>query len=417
MNKVAHFSAKQKTVLNWWHPASVHHGLDAVICDGAVRSGKTFAMGLSFVLWAFAQFDRGQFGLCGKTISSLRRNLLGTLIPYLRKLGFICRLRVSQNLLTIRRGGQEHDFFLFGGRDEGSAALIQGVTLCGILLDEVALMPRSFVEQACARCSVPGSRLWFNCNPESPGHWFYEEWISQCEKRRTLYLHFTMADNPSLTGRIRARYERLYTGVFYDRFVRGLWVAAEGLVYDFFDPASAPLPPAGPFARYALSCDYGTRNPASFGLWGLLDGIWYRLEEYYHDARAAGTQKTDAEYAEDLEALCAGRTMSAVVVDPSALSFIEALRRKGYPVIPAKNDVLSGLRTTAGLLKSGQLIICKSCPHILREFSLYRWDPKPGADAPLKEHDHAMDDMRYFANTIVAPRTTGGFAAQSIERI
>ena len=417
MTEVAAFSPKQRTVLSWWHPASKYQGLDALICDGAVRSGKTFAMGLSFVLWAFARFDRGQFGLCGKTIASLRRNLLGTLVPYLNRLGFVCRLRVSQNLLTIGRGAQEHSFWLFGGRDEGSAALIQGVTLCGVLLDETALMPKSFVEQACARCSARGARLWFNCNPESPGHWFYQEWISQCEQRRALRLHFTMDDNPALTARIKSRYERMYSGVFFDRFVRGLWVAAEGLVYDFFDPAAAPPPPDGPYERYALSCDYGTRNPASFGLWGLLGHAWYRLEEYWHDARAAGAQKTDAEYVTDLEALLAGRPVSALAVDPSALSFIEALRRKGYPVIPAKNDVLSGIRLTAGLLKAGRLVICRTCPNLLREFALYRWNPKADGDVPLKEHDHAMDELRYFAATIAAAGCQSvPFAARSLER-
>ncbi len=416
MNEVTGFSPRQKTLLSWWHPDSRFAGYDAVICDGAVRSGKTFAMGLSFVLWTFAAFDRAQFGLCGKTISSLRRNLLHGLLPYLRRLGFVCRLKSAQNQLVISTGRQENTFLLFGGRDESAAALIQGVTLAGVLLDEVALMPRSFVEQACARCSVPGSRMWFNCNPEHPGHWFYEEWILRHKQRGALYLHFTMEDNPALTPRIRARYERLYSGVFYDRFVRGLWVAADGLVYEFFDPEAAPAPPDGPFDRWVVSCDYGTRNPASFGLWGQKDGVWYRVEEYYYDSCRAGVQKTDAEYVSDLRALCGGRTVSAVVVDPSAASFMAALRQEGYPVIPADNDVLTGIRLTAGLIKTGRLVICRTCPHILREFSRYQWDRRAGADMPRKEHDHAMDDMRYFAMTVAGGGKGGGPAARAPER-
>ena len=219
------FSQKQRRVLTWWcRPGD----WEAIICDGAVRSGKTFSMGLSFFLWAMARFNGRQLGLCGKTITSLRRNLLAELVPYLRRLGFDCWERRSENLLTVRLGGHENRFLLFGGRDESSAALIQGSTLAGVLLDEAALMPRSFVEQAVARCSVAGSRLWFNCNPENPQHWFYREWILRARERRALYLHFTMEDNPALSPRIRARYRSAYSGVFYRRFVLGEWTAAQG---------------------------------------------------------------------------------------------------------------------------------------------------------------------------------------------
>ena len=201
--------------MTWWRSER----WEAVICDGAVRSGKTFSMGLSFFLWAQARFDGRQFGLCGKTIGSLRRNLLAELAPYLRGAGMNVQERRSENLLIVRFAGHENRFLLFGGRDESSAALIQGSTLAGVLLDEAALMPRSFVEQAIVRCSVPGSRLWFNCNPEGPQHWFYREWILRARERRALYLHFTMEDNPALSRRIRERYQRSCSGVFYRRFV------------------------------------------------------------------------------------------------------------------------------------------------------------------------------------------------------
>lgn len=187
------FSRQQRRVLTWWCSAE-GQSREAVICDGAVRSGKTLCMGLAFFLWATACFDGMAFGLCGKTITALRRNLLREVLPTLGALGFQWREQASQNRLTVRLGGKENTFYLFGGRDEGSAALIQGITLAGVLLDEAALMPRSFVEQACARCSVPGSRMWFSCNPEHPEHWFYKEWILKAEERRALYLHFTMED-------------------------------------------------------------------------------------------------------------------------------------------------------------------------------------------------------------------------------
>lgn len=244
-NDMIRFSRKQRQVLTWWR----QNRWQAIICDGAVRSGKTFCMGLSFFLWAQSCFDGRQFALCGKTVGALRRNLLTELVPCLRRIGMSVRENRSANSLTVEFGGQRNQFLLFGGKDESSAALIQGSTLAGLLLDEAALMPRSFVEQAVARCSVRGSKLWFNCNPEGPEHWFYKEWIEKAESRGALRLHFTMADNPGLSPEIRQRYERLYTGVFYRRFVQGEWAAAQGLVYDFFDPARDAAPvPEGPSA-------------------------------------------------------------------------------------------------------------------------------------------------------------------------
>jgi len=404
--------------MTWWGEGSDDRHRDAIICDGAVRSGKTLCMGLSFVLWAMSRFQDQQFAFCGKSVVSLRRNLLQELTPLLKELGFRCREKRSENLLLIRHGQRENRFYLMGGKDEGSAAFIQGVTLAGVLLDEAALMPRSFVEQAIARCSVTGSRLWFNCNPEGPQHWFYQEWIRKAEERNALYLHFTMEDNPSLSPRIRERYRASYTGSFYQRFILGEWVAAKGLVYDFFDPErDAVGVPEGEMEDYCVSVDYGTANPCSFGLWGLRLGVWYRMEEYYYASRQTGVQLTDREYTEALLRLIGGRSLRCVVVDPSAASFITALRQEGLPVVKASNDVLSGIRVTAGLLKSGKIAICDTCRDCLREMALYRWADNQARDAPRKEHDHAMDDMRYFAATVVSPaRSDGGFFVGSVER-
>ena len=396
-------SAKQKLALSWWNQRA-YQDHDAIICDGAVRSGKTLCMGLSFFCWAMRRFDGRQFGLCGKTIVALRRNFVLPLMPILRELGFSCEEKLSQNVIIIRCGGRENRFYLFGGKDESSASLIQGATFAGVLMDEAALMPRSFIEQACARCSVEGSKLWFNCNPENPQHWFYLEWVRRAQERRALYLHFTMEDNPSLSRAMIERYKTMYSGVFYRRFILGEWVAAQGRVYDFFDESFVREKPDGPFGQYAVSCDYGTANPASFGLWGRMDGVWFRLEEYYFDSRREGRQKTDEEYVCDLVELIGGRPVSAVVIDPSAASFIEACARRGLPVVKANNDVISGIRLTADLLKSGRLVICSGCSDAIREFSLYCWDESSsGRDAPLKQNDHAMDDIRYFASTVAGP--------------
>lgn len=409
------FSPKQRRVLTWWMPGGPDAGKDAIVCDGAVRSGKTMAMGLSFLLWAMLCFQNQRFGLCGKTIASLRRNVLSELLPRLTELGMTWQEKKSENLLTVRFQGRENQFYLFGGRDESSAALIQGITFAGVLLDEAALMPRSFVDQACARCSVAGSRLWFNCNPAGPNHWFYKTWIVEAEKRNCLRLHFTMEDNPSLTPAIRERYQRMYTGVFFQRYILGQWVQAEGRVYDFFTQEMVGTAPEH-CDKWYISCDYGTVNPMSMGLWGRSGGVWYRVKEFYFDSRVQMRQMTDGEYARELEKLAGGREITAVIVDPSAASFLELLRQQGWRVQKANNDVLSGIRLTSDCLKSGKIVICQGCEDCLREMECYVWDLREGrGDRVRKEHDHAMDDMRYFTATVLG-RQRSGFAACIVER-
>ena len=398
------FSDKQKEVLGWWTRGSPHRHRDAIVCDGAVRSGKTMCLGLSFVLWSMTRFRRQQFALCGKTTQSVRRNLLYSVLPVLESLGFQWEEKISRNWLKVRYGPVENTYFLFGGKDEGSAALIQGITLAGVLLDEVVLMPRSFVEQACARCSVTGAKFWFSCNPAGPGHWFYREWICKAQERNLLHLRFFMEDNPTLAPETRQRYERAFQGAFYRRFVLGEWTAAEGLVYDFFDEDMVRPPPAGQAQRWVISCDYGTVNPTSMGLWGKYDGVWYRVKEYYYDARQERRQQTDQEYAQRLRELAGGREIEAVVADPSAASFLEVLRREGWNVRKANNDVLSGIRLTADALKAGRIVICSPCQDAIREFGSYCWDLAAGdKDKVRKEFDHAMDEIRYFVATVAAP--------------
>lgn len=401
----------------WWCRGSAHSDRDAIICDGAVRSGKTVCMSLSFAAWASANFDDTAFALCGKTIASLRRNVITVLLPSLSELGFTCTQKHSQNLIEISAFGHKNRFYLFGGKDEGSAALIQGMTLGGVLLDEVALMPRSFVEQAIARCSLDGSKLWFNCNPEHPMHWFHEEWIKKAEEKNCLYLHFTMADNPSLTPSIISRYKKLYSGAFYERFVLGKWVAAHGCVYPMFNAARhVALPPKEP-EKYYISCDYGTVNPASFGLWGLCSGVWYRVREYYHSSRETGEQRTDEEHYQALCELAGDAQITAVTVDPSAASFIECIRRHGkFKVIPAKNEVIDGIRRVSDALREGRLMFSPSCKDTLREFGLYRWDDSGGKDSVRKENDHAMDDIRYFVTTVLCGGEDDGFYAVAAQR-
>ena len=396
------FSPKQLQALTWWCEGSPYNTRDALICDGAVRSGKTVCMGISFIAWAFYRFDNACFALCGKTIRSLHRNVVTPLLPVMTSLGFKCKERLSANIIEISKNGRMNKFYLFGGKDEASASLIQGMTLSGVMFDEVALMPRSFVEQALARCSVEGSKFWFNCNPEYPQHWFRQEWILNCAEKNALYLHFTMSDNPSLSEHMISRYKKLYSGAFYERFIEGKWVSAQGAVYPFMsdEKAFCSVPNCN-FDEYIISCDYGTVNPASFGLWGLHDGTWYRIDEYYFNSRTEGFQRTDEEHYTALCELADEREIKKIVVDPSAASFIQVIRRHGkYNVIPAKNQVIDGIRAVSTALKEGKIRICSNCKDSMREFGLYRW-ADGGKDAPVKENDHAMDDIRYFVTSVL----------------
>ena len=249
------FSKRQLIAMTWWNRPGLKE-YDGILCDGAVRSGKTVSLVVGFFLWSMSSFRGQTFALCGKTVGAMRRNITDHLGDWL---GGILQFResFSQNKLVVRdRAGHENTYYLFGGRDESACQLIQGITLAGVLLDEAALMPQSFVQQACARCSVSGSKLWFSCNPEGPEHWLYRDFIQQAKAKNLLHLHFTMADNPALPDSIKARYETLYTGIFYRRFILGQWCMAEGLVYDF-DPALHVQQPPRPGGRYYISVDYG----------------------------------------------------------------------------------------------------------------------------------------------------------------
>jgi PBSX family phage terminase large subunit len=226
-----------------------------------------------------------------------------------------------------------------------------------------------------------------------------------------------MKDNPSLGKDIIKRYETLYSGAFYERFVLGKWVATDGLVYPEVSQGKyIETPPVKDFEKYYISCDYGTVNPTSMGLWGKKGERWYRIQEFYFNSRAENRQMTDAEYAAALEKLAGDRPITAVIVDPSAASFIELLRRRGHRVQKAKNDVLAGIRLTADCLKTGRIVICQGCEDCLREMEGYVWDLQGGGrDRVKKENDHAMDDMRYFVSTVLGGQG-GTFVACSVER-
>ncbi len=401
LNKI---SKKQKLLLKWAFKASTKDKYKAVICDGAVRSGKTTCMTVGFICWAMKNFDKSIFAICGKTIKSVERNILNLLQEQEDITShFTLEYKRSDNKLIISNAEISNIFYLYGGKDEQSHSLIQGITLSGVMFDEVALMARSFVDQAIARTlSIPNAKFWFNCNPENPNHYFYKEWIEKAEDKRALYIHFLMEDNPILTKQAIEDAKKLYVGVFYDRYILGKWVAAEGLVYPMFSVDKHVVSDEErAYTRFIISCDYGIQNATSMGLWGYHNSKWYRIKEYYHDGRGSGFQKTDEEYYTQLCNLAGGRIIEKVIIDPSAASFIELIRRNGlFRVQAASNRVVDGIREVANHLHREDLLFCASCKDSIREFSMYVWDESSVDDRPIKANDHAMDDIRYFVRDV-----------------
>lgn len=290
--KFSPFSKKQLKLLTWWLPQSGVSDKEGIIADGAIRSGKTVSMALSFVIWAMESFTEQNFAMCGKTIGSFRRNVLTVMKQMLRSRGYTLTDHRADNLIEITKGNTTNYFYIFGGKDERSQDLIQGITLAGIFFDEVALMPESFVNQGTGRCSVAGSKFWFNCNPDTPAHWFKREWIDKQEEKSLLYLHFTMDDNYSLAEDIKKRYRGMYSGVFFKRYIQGLWVAAEGVIYDLFvDNKESYIIDEAPKIRYAtIGVDFGgTGSAHSFTLTGFTQN-WdvVILDEFYWNNKEKG---------------------------------------------------------------------------------------------------------------------------------
>ncbi|MFZ5688665.1 MAG: PBSX family phage terminase large subunit [Bacillota bacterium] len=393
-------SEKQLKVLTWWMPKSPVHDKDAIICDGSVRAGKTVVMSFSYVMWAMTTFDGENLGMAGKTIGALRRNVIQPLKRILKGRGYKVKDHRADNYLIVSYRGRSNTFYLFGGKDESSQDLIQGITLAGMFFDEVALMPESFVNQATARCSVDGAKLWFNCNPAGPYHWFKTNWLDKLNEKNAIHLHFTMDDNLSLSPRVKERYRRMYSGVFFKRYILGLWVMAEGIIYDMFqDDVHKIYTLPDSFEKYYVGIDYGTSNPCVFLLIGLNDGKYYVIKEYYHDSRATGKQKTDAQYSTDFQEFIKDKAVSGIFIDPSATSFIAQLKANGVTnIFEADNTVLDGIRTVSTALSNMTLFIYQKCVNTLKEFYSYAWDEKAqqrGEDKPIKQFDHAMDALRY----------------------
>ena len=419
--KFQKFSRKQRQIFTWWLPNSPVREAGGIIADGAIRSGKTVSMSLSYTMWSMANYDGQNFIMAGKTISSFKRNVLQNLKLMLTSRGYHWIYHISgdfPNMLEVSRNGRTNYFYIFGGKDEGSQDLVQGITAAGAFFDEVALMPESFVNQATARCSVEGATWWFNCNPAGPMHWFKLEWIDKRIKKRLLYLHFTMDDNLSLSEKVKEKYRAMYAGVFYLRYIKGLWAVAEGLIYTMLTDDNLYTDQERPVAlkntaMKAITVDYGTTNPCVFlEVWDDGQTIWidqeYRWDSRSEEARrSANPQRTDAQYADDMTEFMGmePQNQCMVVVDPSAASFITELRSRGLYVKPANNEVADGIRVVGSLLAKRNIRINKdNCKGLISEMQSYVWDDKAaerGEEKTVKQKDHGPDALRYYCYTVL----------------
>lgn len=399
------FSPKQLKVLTWWTPASPYRDYDILIADGAVRSGKTVPTVDSFVMWSQATFQHQAFILASRTMGALKRNVLRPLFQMLTAKGVPYRyVRGAEPFVQIGT----NTYYCFGAHTEASQDVLQGLTAAGALLDEVALFPENFVEQALARCSVDGAKIFMTCNPEGPFHWLKVNYIDQARKKRILYLHFTMDDNWTLSPKVKERYQRMFFGLWYKRMILGLWVQAEGAIYDMWDDTKhlydqLPRTPE----RWWVGVDYGTGNPTAFILVAQIGDDLYAEREYYWDSRAEKRQKTDLQYSQDLRKFLEGIAVSGIFVDPSASSFIAQLRADNVGnIIPADNSVVDGIRTVSSYLSSVKLRVNRNtCAGLAADIQAYVWDAKAqkrGIDAPLKTGgvDHRPDALRYLVQKV-----------------
>ena len=396
------YTPKQRELLRLWQTNKLKR---INLLSGSVRSGKTW---ISLVLWAFwvaTMPKEKNYLMTAKSLTTLKRNVLDLLTELAGEKNFTFSIAQKQALLFGRK------IYLEGANDARAESKIRGMTLQGAYCDELTLYGENFFTMMLSRLSEPNAKLFATTNPDTPMHWLNKKYIERGHELNMLLMTFLIDDNTFLDPNYVEELKKEYVGVFYDRFIRGLWVVAEGLVYPRFskaDNVTEDIPESG---TYYISIDYGTLNPFSAGLWCVSDGKAVRIKEYYHSGRDTKRQLTDEEYHAalekliqytDSEGILQEYEIDRVVIDPSAASFIACMRRHGkFRVKHAVNTVIDGIRNVTSMLNSQRLFIHSSCKDSIKEFGLYSWDDKAQEDKVIKENDHAMDDIRYFVNTIL----------------
>lgn len=367
------------------------------IKQGATRSGKTYMD--YFVIPKRIRRVAGEDGLVvllGNTKGTLQRNIIEPL-QNLWGVELVSNIRSDNTAILF---GEK--CYCLGADKVNQVDRLRGSSIKYCYGDEVVTWHEDVFEMLKSRLDKPYSRFDGTCNPDNPYHWFKQFLDGNADIYSQQYC---IDDNPYLDPTFVDNLKREYEGtVYYDRYILGRWTIAEGLVYPMFNREFhiKPTEPR-PYQQYYISCDYGTQNPMSMGLWGLANGKWYRIKEYYHSGRDTGRQKTDEEYYDALVELAGNKNISAVIVDPSAASFIACIKKHGkFRVKKADNDVLNGIQNVATQLKQGNIFINDCCKDCISEFEVYSWDSKAKEDKVIKEHDHAMDDVRYFVNTVIS---------------
>jgi PBSX family phage terminase large subunit len=362
---------------------------------GATRSGKTY-LDFRWIIPIRIRERIGKDGLAvilGVTKSTIERNVLE---PMRNLYGDMLVGTISSDNTAWIFGEK---CYCLGAEKVSQVSKIRGASIKYCYGDEVADWSEEVFALLKSRLDKEYSCFDGTFNPQYPDHWLKKFLDSNADIFSQTY---TIDDNPFLPESFKENLKKEYEGtVYYDRYILGLWVRAEGLVYPMFgdDCITQEIPDTG---DYYISIDYGTLNPFSAGLWCVGKRSAVRIAEIYYSGRETRAQKTDEEYCDMVERLAGEKTIRAVVVDPSAASFSEALRRRGrFKVRHADNDVMNGIRTVSDFLRNGKIKIHESCENTIREFGLYRWDEKSEVDRVVKENDHAMDEVRYMAMTVL----------------
>lgn len=393
------------------------------ICHGSVRSSKTVNCTLRWISYCL-DGPPGDLLMVGRTIASLQRNVLNDLQDILGNKYFKWVNRQQGELKILDR--RVH---IIGAASEDAEARIRGATLAGAYCDEANLYPQSFWNQLMARCSVKGAKIFANCNPDSPYHWFYTEVIMNKNITNKKIWHFTLDDNPNLDDEYKDSLKAMFSGVFYKRFILGLWVVADGMIYDMFDEAKHMVDyptvkhlMSNPATRYVIGCDYGTSTVMSWSLIAYAPGTpKIKIAEYYYDSRKTRKQKTDGEFADEFESwiqnnLGNANKIEAIYCDPSAASWKAELTRRGFAVRNANNDVIDGIRFVSSLLAKEEYLMSDTCKNTRDEYGSYHWDSAAqmrGVDKPTKENDHACDSDRYALYTHFKDTLTGTYSMKS----
>ncbi len=391
------------------------------ILEGSVRSSKTVTMIPKWIEY-IRKGPKGLLLMTGVSKDTIYDNVLNDFFDTIGEENYKYNRNTGELTVFYKYNENGHIYSgkrrikVIGAKDEGSEKYLRGKTIAGAYCDELSLMPEKFFKQLLNRMSVKGAKLYGTTNPDTPFHYLYTEYITSDVKIKSGMVkiwHFGLEDNPNLSDEYKDFLRGAYRGVWFDRMVLGLWVMAEGRIYDcfdddnLFDDAGTPSWLKTKASRY-IACDYGTTNPMVFlDIYDDGDTIWI-MQEYYYDSRKKGRQKDDIEYVNDLKEFLNGEYPRFVIIDPSAASFKIILRNNGFRVKDADNDVKGGIRMVSSLIVQKKIKVHKGCEYLRKEFSAYVWDEdarvKRGIEQPLKQNDHGCDALRYYVKTNVAKR-------------